>query len=110
MNLITSCILTIVTAYATSAGGINCENHTCITASGEKPGSHIATCGPAWSMGDYLWVEDYGIVRCGDRFGRPPAPYAVDVWMETEQEALEWGWRKGVTICKIRGGKISIAE
>lgn len=102
-TLVALCLATLVTAYAPSAGGLNCDASDCLTATGETPRREIAACGPGWPTGVWLDVPGYGMVRCGDRFGRPPHEYAVDVFMDTRQEALVWGVQP-MTVCAVARG------
>lgn len=97
------CVMSIVTAYAPSAGGINCDASDCLTAKGETPSHAIAACGPAWPLDTKLVVPGYGTVRCGDRFGTPLDQYGVDVWMPDRQSALNWGLRQ-LEICELPHG------
>src|SRR5512146_1214952 len=99
------CVMSIVTAYAPSAGGVNCGNSACLTARGETPAQQIAACGPAWPLDTKLVVPGYGTVRCGDRFGRPLDQYAVDVWLPDRQAALNWGLRQ-LQICELPRGPL----
>lgn len=108
MNLVIAlCLATTVTAYApVDPAYLDCDGDCSQTASGLPPGPLIAACGPAWKMGTWLWVDGYGTVMCGDRFGRPPAPHAVDVWFPSRELALRWGWRTRHPVCQLdkRGG------
>ena len=86
------------TGYAPSAGGINCDSDCSVTASGVPPGPAIAACGWGFDLGQVLYVPDYGMVTCGDRFGTRRACkaygiglYDVDLWFATRKEAYQWG-------------------
>lgn len=68
----------------------------------------LAACGWGWDLGQRLYVPDYGVVTCEDRFGTPEACayvgiglYDVDLFFATEAEAFEWG-RKKVAIYVVR--------
>lgn len=89
------CLMALVSAYTPSAGGSNCDFECEHTAGGYHPGPLYAACGPGWELGTALYVPGYGKVFCEDRFGAPPTPAAVDVWMPSQAAALAWGvqWR-----------------
>jgi len=86
-------IVLTVTAYAPSAGGINCNADCAITASGVPPAVGVAACPREWPFGTRLVVPGYGQATCLDR-GGAIVGQRVDVVMETEREALEWGRRE----------------
>ena len=91
MNLLFAVAIAVVTAYAPSADGTNCDGNCAVTASGYPPQRAIAACGSRWQMGDMLHVYGYGTVFCGDRFGANVRPNRVDVWFPDLESALEWG-------------------
>ena len=100
-------ILAIVSGYAPSAGGINCDSDCSVTASGLPPGPGIASCGYGWELGTRLVVPGYGVVTCGDRFSSRKYArvhklplYAVDLWFASATEANAWGVRE-LTVAQI---------
>ncbi len=87
-------ILALVTAYAPSAGGINAWGDGSITHSGLPPSHLIAGCASPWELGDILYIPHYGSIVCGDRFGSKQPPWTVDVFMDNEEDAYQWGIQK----------------
>ncbi|KAA0966358.1 LysM peptidoglycan-binding domain-containing protein [Sporosarcina sp. ANT_H38] len=87
-----------VTATAYTA---NCEGCTGITAAGidllSNPNQKVIAVDPTViPMGTRVWVEGYGEAIAGDTGGAIKGK-KIDVYMENEQDALNWG-RKTVTI------------
>jgi len=82
-----------VTAYAPSAGGVNCDANCEVTASGLPPRIGMAACPRNFDFGTRFYVPGRGIVECQDRGGRITRNH-LDILMETEKEALEWGIKK----------------
>jgi 3D (Asp-Asp-Asp) domain-containing protein len=102
------CLLTVVSVYVPSLGGINCGDDCGITASGAPPGSGIAACGPGWALGTLLYVPEHGWVVCGDRFGEPPETFAVDLFAPDMRTARQWGYREHYPVC--RGVEVSMTN
>jgi N-acetylmuramoyl-L-alanine amidase len=87
-----------VTATAYTA---NCEGCSGITAAGidllSNPNKKVIAVDPSViPMGTRVWVEGYGEAIAGDT-GSAIKGKKIDVFMENEQDALNWG-RKTVTI------------
>lgn len=108
MNVVTVCFLAWVSFYVPSLGGTNCGAACGITFSGVPPGPKIAACGPAWPLGTRLYVpgKKYGDpgyeVTCGDRFGEPPDPYAVDLFAPDLATAVRGGGHWTGPVCRIQ--------
>lgn len=111
------CVLTLTSPYVPdpgppqcSAAGCTtiCATSDCRTASGLPAGPELAACGPAWDLGARLDVPGYGRVVCGDRFGAPPDPYAVDLYMPSLAAAHQWALSHGgaglyrQSVCQIK--------
>lgn len=79
-----------VTAYAPSAGGINCDSNCDVTASGLSPEVGMVACPREYEFGTKFFIPGLGIRTCRDRGGRI-TDKRLDVLMKTRQEALEWG-------------------
>ncbi|MFQ5343362.1 MAG: 3D domain-containing protein [Anaerolineae bacterium] len=89
-----------VTAYAPSAGGINCDADCSVTASGALPVAGVASCPRDWPFGARLYVPGYGEAECQDHGG---AIYGrrIEVVIEPEEVAMEWGVKRlGVWVQK----------
>ena len=88
-----------VTAYAPhdNQSGICAENTAYpVTSRGEAPNREIVAVDPdKIPYGTVLYIPDYGVVVAGDTGGtlREYDGYALDVYMPTYKEAIEWGVR-----------------
>jgi 3D (Asp-Asp-Asp) domain-containing protein len=75
-----------VSAYDNSNGAPPFEG---LTASGLYTREGFAACGPSFPFGTWLIVDGRGYI-CQDRGGAITDGH-VDIWMEDEAAAIEWG-------------------
>jgi 3D (Asp-Asp-Asp) domain-containing protein len=103
IHLLLAAIAVTVTAYAPSAGGLNCAADCALTASGLAPQPGMAACGPGWALGDVLEVAGHGRVVCADR-GPGVTGDDVEILFAREQSALDWGVQERAVRRVARGG------
>lgn len=81
-----------VTAYTSSPD--ETDDTPFITASGATTGHGVIACPPKYDFGTKVIIGDTEYV-CEDRMNpRYHSQERFDIWVETKEEALEWGVRK----------------
>ena len=61
-----------------------------VMASGERTFDGAVACGPSYAFGTLFWVPGVGWTVCADRGGAISDGH-LDLWVETEADALKWG-------------------
>lgn len=78
-----------ITAYTSSIDETDEDPWT--TASGSRPGPGTIACPAKWDFGTIVEIEGV-LYRCEDRMNsRYRGTERYDVWLESKEEALEWG-------------------
>ena len=90
----------IVTAYS----DINGSHPIGITASMTETRRGIVACGESFDYGTLFYIMGKGLYVCQDR-GGAITDDRLDIWMLTEEEALEWG-RQELPVIVIQPWKI----
>ncbi len=61
-----------------------------LTASGYYTRPGYCACGPSYPFGTMFYIPGRGAVVCADRGGAITDGH-IDLWMESEEAAIEWG-------------------
>lgn len=85
-------LIATITAYTSSVD--ETDDTPFITASGKKTGNGIIACPPKYPFGTQVEIEGRLFV-CEDRMNkRYHNQERFDIWMETKDDAYNWGLRK----------------
>jgi len=90
LKLFNIAILFTVTAYSDINGDLDSYG---ITASGIKTRPGIIACSKKIPFETYIYLFGQGLYICEDR-GSAITKHRIDIYFETEQEAIEFGKQK----------------
>lgn len=104
--MLTLCMMTL--AVATFSVSAYCNDTRAaddplygIMASGVRTFDGAVACGPGLPFGTLFYIPGYGWAVCADRGGKI-GDSNLDLWMETEAQAMKWG-RQSLSVLILRG-------